>query len=357
MDAPYSTYTHIVVPLDGSAAAEKALPVAVLLSHCTGATLRLIRAVPRVRAAEHGLEVGLVRPSDHVASGAASYLQRVARRLRVEQLCVETTLWRGDAAEGILAAAQEDSSALVLLASRGRWLLGSVARRVLREAPVPVLLLRGDGRPLPPASPYALVPRTPLHVVVPLDGTPEAEAALEPALDLLAALAAPKRGRLHLVHVVPAFGGDWGLDESRARAYLQAVGDRVAARMPRERGYRVTWSVLFETEAAPAIVRFAEGGDGHGLPPSAIVMAAGGGRREALQRILGGVTEQVLRGTRLPVMVIGQRVKRAAPVLNAPQATHDTPALAAGGERVELPMPVLLSATVSAPARAPVRAR
>lgn len=314
MGAPYAAYnfnTQIIVPLDGSVAAEKALPAATRLARTSGAALHVIRAVPQARAREQRHDVGLVRPSDHLAAEAEGYLQRIASRLRADHLDVRTTLWRGDAAEGILAAAQGDSASLVLLASggrtsRGRWLLGSVARRVLRRAPVPVLLVRGDGRPLPSASPYSALPQTSLQVMVPLDGSPAGEAALEPALGLLGALAAPREGRLHLVHVVPTFGGDWGLDEPRARAYLQALGDRVAAWMPRELGHRVTWSVLFETEPSPAIVRLAARGDDHGAPPSVIVMATGGSGG----RTLGSVTEQVLHGTRLPVMVIGQQAAR-----------------------------------------------
>lgn len=314
MGTPYASYkfnTQIIVPLDGSVAAEKALLAASQLARTSGATLHVIRAVPPARASEQMHDVGLVRPSDHLAAEAEGYLQLIATRLRGGQIDVRTTLWRGDAAEGILTAAREGPAALVLLASggrtsRGRWLFGSVARRVLREAPVPVLLLRGDGRPLPPASPYSALPQTALQVMVPLDGTPAGEAALGPALGLLAALAAPGEGRLHLVHVVPTFGGDLGLDEPRARAYLQEVGDRVAAWMPRELGHRVTWSVLFETEPSPAIVRLAARGDDHAAPPSVVVMATGGSGG----RILGSVTEQVLHGTRLPVMVIGQQAAR-----------------------------------------------
>lgn len=306
-NTPYPTFTHVIVPLDGSVAAEKALPVATRLARAAGAMLHLVRAVPPQPESEHALDAGLVRPSEHAAAAAESYLQRIANQLREDQLDVRTTLWRGDAAEGILAAAGEDPTALVLLASgarasRGRWLLGSVSRNVLRDAPVPVLLLRRDGRPLPAPSPYSALPRTALQVMVPLDGTPAAEAALGPAIELLSTLAAAGEGRLHLVHVVPTFGGAWGMDEPHARAYLQAVGDRVAVQVSRELGLSVTWSVLFETEPSPAIVRLAAKGDGHSAPANVIAMATGGGGG----RILGSVTEQVLHGTRLPVVVINK---------------------------------------------------
>lgn len=308
-----SAFTHVIVPLDGSVAAEKALLAATRLARASGAVLHLIRAIPADREGAAAADVGHLRPIDQLAADAESYLQRVAIRLRADHLDVRATLWRGDAAEGILALAQTDPAALVLLASegrtsRGRWLLGSVSRRVLREAPVPVLLLRRDRRPLPSPSPYSALPRTALQVLVPLDGTPAAEMALRPAIELLGTLAAPGEARLHLVHVVPTFGGDWGLDELQARAYLQTLGDRVASQMPRDLGISVTWSVLFETEPAPAIIRLAAMGDSHSAPANVIAMTTGGNSSGG--RILGSVAEQVLHGTRLPVVVIRQDAVR-----------------------------------------------
>src|SRR5207237_2958455 len=77
--------------------------------------------------------------------------------------------------------------------------LGSVAEKVSQLAPVPVLVLREDGLvPVPPLPQEA----SPLRGLIPLDGSVRAQAAIMPAAQLIAALAAPAQGALHLTRVV-----------------------------------------------------------------------------------------------------------------------------------------------------------
>src|SRR5579864_694276 len=77
-------------------------------------------------------------------------------------------------------------------------MLGSVAAKVARFAHIPVLILREGG-----SVPQERHPgEPPLRVLVPLDGSDYAKAALVPAAYLAAALAAPGQGALHLTHVV-----------------------------------------------------------------------------------------------------------------------------------------------------------
>ena len=70
-----------------------------------------------------------------------------------ERVPIETAVHYGDAAQEIVAAAHTLSAGLVVQASHGRrglsrWLLGSVAEGVVREASCPVLTLRMGARPL-----------------------------------------------------------------------------------------------------------------------------------------------------------------------------------------------------------------
>lgn len=306
--------TRVIVPLDGSAGAERALPLAARLARCAGGTVWLIRAV---RSSHHhdighdtGLEASLVPPSALAAKRAERYLTRTAAILREHNVSVETTVRGGAPAEAILWAARQAGSSLVLLSSRGRttrgrWLIGSVAREVLRASPVPVLIVRPDGRALPPASRYTALPQSPLCALVPLDGSPAAEAALRPALRLVETLAAPGEGHIHLVHVSPAFGGDWGMERDAAEQYLRTVADRVSFALPQASGHSVTWSVVYETEPALALMRLAAQGNADASVPQAdvLVMATHGvGGIE--RRLLGGVTEQMLHATRIPVLVV-----------------------------------------------------
>ena len=111
-----------------------------------------------------------------------------------------------------------------------RWALGSVARTLVHQSATPVLVLRQEKE---------LARREhvrPLCTLVPLDGSPLAEAALAPAQALTEALAAPGRGALHLVQVVRVFqstaeeGFGSSLNEEAlrmARSYLTTVARRV----------------------------------------------------------------------------------------------------------------------------------
>jgi len=76
--------------------------------------------------------------------------------------------------------------------------LGSVAQKVARHSPVPVLVLHETGAI--PAGPHP--DASPLHALVTLDGPKLAEAVIESAARLIAALAAPAQGALHLLRVV-----------------------------------------------------------------------------------------------------------------------------------------------------------
>ncbi len=93
---------------------------------------------------------------------------------------------------------------LIVMCSHGRtgfkrWTLGSVAQKVARHSPLPVLLLRERS----PESIDLQADRThALRALVALDGSSFAEAALMPAAHLITALASPGQGALHLAQVV-----------------------------------------------------------------------------------------------------------------------------------------------------------
>src|SRR2546421_12914301 len=78
------------------------------------------------------------------------------------------------------------------------WMSGSVAAKIARFAQIPVMILR-EGGPVPEERKPG---ERPLRVLVPLDGSDYARAALVPAAYLAAALAVPGQGALHLTHIV-----------------------------------------------------------------------------------------------------------------------------------------------------------
>ena len=143
----------ILVPLDGSALAETALPSAVQFAKEQNATLLLLRAVevPWIRGED------IVDAQIHVVREAEQYLDILADRLRADGFDrLETSVWYGAPATSIVEAAETQHSDLIVMTSHGRTgigrlILGSVAESVLRGTTTPILLLRATGAAvLPP---------------------------------------------------------------------------------------------------------------------------------------------------------------------------------------------------------------
>ncbi len=148
---------RIVVPLDGSDLAERALPMATTLAHGMSLPLRLVRAVDLddVRATIHEQRAAGGEPAmseEHTYEEArqlteervAAYLKESAASLEADGLEVETSILHGTPVFELLHAIQVDH--LVVMSSHGRrgfrrWMLGSVAEKLVRESAAPVVLV------------------------------------------------------------------------------------------------------------------------------------------------------------------------------------------------------------------------
>jgi nucleotide-binding universal stress UspA family protein len=200
-------FERILVPLDGSSRAERALPVAVRLAHASGGAVVLLRVVDL--AAEFlvypAADPGVVQRT--ITAGlekARNYLESLSTVGSLRDVHTQPEVIVGQAATNILSIAETQHSDLIVMCSHGytglkRWVLGSVAEKVAHYAPIPVLILREGGPALVGTPPQA---EGPLRALVPLDGSAPAKAALVPAAQLIAALAAPGPGALHLTRVV-----------------------------------------------------------------------------------------------------------------------------------------------------------
>ena len=144
-------FDKILVPLDGSLAAEAALPKAVeLIRKNDDATLILLRAT-------EATTLPCVDPIDAqvtVVREAEEYLETVAARLREDGVPgVKTSVWYGAAAPGILEVARMTKPDVIMMSTHGRkklgrLLFGSVAESVLRDTQTPIFLIRIDGTPV-----------------------------------------------------------------------------------------------------------------------------------------------------------------------------------------------------------------
>jgi nucleotide-binding universal stress UspA family protein len=198
---------RILVGLDGSPLAETILDPVRALALRLGAEVVLLHVthVPEmVRAAEPGptLDEIVARERER----AETYLEGAARKVREAGLAVQTAVSAGEAAAEIVRYAERERIDLIALATHGRsgmqrWLYGSVADAVLHTTSTPLLLLR-------PTGAGAVLSPEPRRLVVPLDGSPLAEAVLPAAEELAGALAAPIV-LLRVVELAPlAFGAE-----------------------------------------------------------------------------------------------------------------------------------------------------
>ncbi|MBI2321738.1 MAG: universal stress protein [Chloroflexi bacterium] len=142
-------YTRILVPLDGSKLAEVALPHAVTLAKQSKGTVVLLRVTQPVTAMvmPEAAYVDWDRIQAEIEAEARAYLADVSARLAAEGLAVQTQLKTADPAEAIIETAKTGGADLIVMATHGRsglgrWVLGSVADRVVRAATAPVLLIR-----------------------------------------------------------------------------------------------------------------------------------------------------------------------------------------------------------------------
>jgi nucleotide-binding universal stress UspA family protein len=204
-------FQHLLVPLDGSRLAEVALPWALYLAEAFGARVTLLhiqeqRAPRTVHGEPHLTES--VAAAEYLDGVIASFLAGVQADRHIHSVA------EGDMAASIARHSGELGTDLAVLTAHGRpgvrtMLLGSIAQQVLRQAPMPVLLLRPE--------PAAQSPRLEA-LLVPLDGAPAAETALPFATGLALTVGA----RVRLLLVVPTVGTL--RDERAAAARISPLG-------------------------------------------------------------------------------------------------------------------------------------
>jgi nucleotide-binding universal stress UspA family protein len=182
-------FERILVPLDGSPVAERAIPAAVCIARAFGGSVIMLSVVaPPVSSGKFSsLDVYPKAGTDEELAEATEYLKTLAQSEQLGGLTTEAHTLVGGVAPTIIAAAKSLRADLIVLCTHGytgfqRWMLGSVAEKVIRHAPVPVFVLREGGPGLATAVQH------PARTLVALDGSSLSEAILEPAAVLTAGL-------------------------------------------------------------------------------------------------------------------------------------------------------------------------
>ncbi len=141
-------YKRILLPLDGSGLAEQALPHAVAHAENFGAELILLKVLEPIAPTGTVAPQSAARQAEALTGAmAAEYLERIAADVRERGVSVSTVTIEGRPRTKILEYAEANKIDLIVMSARGlsgpsRWLVGSVADRVVRGSNVPVLLVR-----------------------------------------------------------------------------------------------------------------------------------------------------------------------------------------------------------------------
>lgn len=142
-------YSQIVVGTDGSEPAWGAVRAAADLARLSGATLHVVRGVPRPVMLDAGLGGGAVAipPSTEALDDASGQLEIQCGGLDVES--VETHVVESSGSDAILDVAEAVGADLVVVGSRGmtgakRFVLGSVPNAISHHAPCSVLIVKTD---------------------------------------------------------------------------------------------------------------------------------------------------------------------------------------------------------------------
>jgi nucleotide-binding universal stress UspA family protein len=139
---------RILVPLDGSRTSEGVIPAVEALAGPFDVAVDLLQVVePIPTPGMVEVPVAAREQVDVQRTEAARYLETLAARLEAKGLRVRSEVRDGPAVETIALVAQETGAGLIAMATHGRsglerLLVGSVAERVMRAAPAPVLLWR-----------------------------------------------------------------------------------------------------------------------------------------------------------------------------------------------------------------------
>jgi nucleotide-binding universal stress UspA family protein len=285
-------YRTILVPLDGSLLAERALPWAQRLAAAAHGRLVMLRVVPETAPPAGGDPPQAGETRDE----AEAYVRGLAERSG--ETPVDPLVLEGDAAQTILGEVPRRGVGLIVMTTLGRsglgrWIYGSVADAVMRRASVPVLLV-------PAASAIKEWPtdRAP-RILVPLDFSPLSEAVLPPAGELAGALGA----ELVLLSVTPLlvtadlYGTgfvhyDYDADRQARQRYLEGIATGLRAA-----GHAVKTREEFGLVAGVI--------DDVGREEDVDLIAiATHGRGGATRLLMGSVATGVVQRTTVPVLVV-----------------------------------------------------
>jgi len=300
-----SEFNRILVPLDGSPISEQVLTPVASLAHSTGSSIVLIQVVPTGgsirRMATHPFRRS--RTQDRIAQleETSGYLGALAEEIRSKGIEVIIEVAHGAPVEEIVAMGTRHRASLIAMCTHGRTglrrlALGSVAEQVLRQSALPLLLYRPTDDAQQRGSSWS-------KLVVPLDGSPLSELALQQA----SAIATAGDLNVELVHVLsetsrdphsgprPDDAANEAPDRQAMETYLRDRADAFS-----QQGIQVSYRIL-DGDPRIQILEAAQGSS-----DTLVVMSTHG--RTGLGRMMhGSVADHLVRRSSTPVLLVRGR--------------------------------------------------
>jgi nucleotide-binding universal stress UspA family protein len=300
-------FNKILVPLDGSQLAEKAIPFAEEMIAKFGASVTLLSTDAPEDTPKHDEYYEYLNKTQAVMEQDLKKYAP-AKKAKINTAITGRTGLLGDPASEILDYADKEDFNMIIMATHGRtgitrWVLGGTANKIARTFSCPLMLIRAK----------AVVPK-PVDikkVLVPLDGSRESESVL-PFVETIAAKLRPDITLVHIVellyHVtaypeIASYGGagivrtPYSPDEMKpfqetGEKYLKSISDSFM-----KKGIRHTTELRTGIPAAEIIEMETK------LHPDLVVMSTHGqsgfGRFDN-----GSVTDKVLHAGTTPLLMV-----------------------------------------------------
>ncbi|WP_158680012.1 universal stress protein [Deinococcus sp. NW-56] len=304
-------YKLLLIPVDGSGTSNRAAHRALTLARRLGARAAFLH-VPET-------QVYAEAPREEARAYGRALLDFWAGEAARAGVDAHTQVLEGPVADVIAQVARQLGCGAVVMGTHGRQrgptrLLGSVAERVTRLAPCPVLLLRGDSAPEawvvhPQRLPQELSPWPPgstdlalTRVLVAVDGQPSGEEALAQAAGLAGALGA----HLYVLHVIESFvhlhtprsrAADWEV----VRQAVRRDGRQVLTGAARRAQDVSMTPLLYEARGHPVAQAILQAASN----VQADLIVVGTHNRRGLDRwLLGSVSSWISHRSEVPVLLV-----------------------------------------------------
>jgi nucleotide-binding universal stress UspA family protein len=297
-------FAKMLIPLDGSRTAEKVLPYARAMGGVLKIPVELLAVVDIGDMATH-MTASKARFLDTMVQDAerssVEYLKGVAAK--ATGVNIKCNVEKGRPEEVIIEKAAADKNTLIAMATHGRsglnrWMLGSVAEKVLRGCENPLLLVRASEE-INPEEKIQIK-----SVIVPLDGSELAECALPPVVALAKAM--NLEVVLFRAYSIPysVYSGTDGYSAIDFEELLAGVKDEAVEYLEKKTvelkkdGVAKVSYVAKEGFSADEIIAL-----GRATADNLIAMCSHG--RSGVKRwVLGSVTETVVRHSGEPILVV-----------------------------------------------------